>query len=150
MSFRDVVAKQRQFFSTHVTLDAEFRRTQLQKLAHAMHTREAAILDALREDLAKPEMESVLSETGGVQEEIKIALKNLDSWMHPERVSTPLIAQPGKSFIHPEPKGVVLVMSPWNYPISLALNPVVGAPCAASYHLREDPLATRSSKRLMS
>jgi aldehyde dehydrogenase (NAD+) len=124
---KEIIAKQRHFFSSHKTLDVEFRIKQLEKLLAAMKSFEGKFFEALRLDLSKPELESLVSETGAVTEEIKFAIKNLPDWASPQKVSTPLIAQPGRSAIYPEPKGVVLIISPWNYPVSLALMPLVGA-----------------------
>ena len=69
---------------------------------------------------------------GFVQAEAKYARKHLDDWMKPQRVRTPLMAQPGKSYIKPEPKGVVLIIAPWNYPMSMVMAPLVGAVAAGN------------------
>ncbi len=131
-SHKKLVQEQRKFFETHATLDIEFRKAQISNLLELVKSSEDKIFAALKSDLAKPEMESITSETGVFYEEAKLALKSLEDWMKPQKVSTPLIAQPGKSYIVPEPKGVVLVLSPWNYPIALALNPVVAALAAGN------------------
>ena len=146
---KNLVHRQRGFFNSGKTLDYEFRAEQLQKLLDVVKLNQDKIFDALKSDLGKPQMESLTSETGSVIEEAKFALKNLKSWMKPKKVSTPLLAQPGSSFIYPEPKGVVAVLSPWNYPISLALNPIVGALAAGNcIILKPSELAPACSKIL--
>jgi aldehyde dehydrogenase (NAD+) len=146
---KELVLRQKEFFESHATLDIEFRRAQLQKLIVAVTKNQDKIYAALKADLGKPELESLLSENGSVIEEAKYALKHLSSWMKPQKVSTPLLAQPGKSYIYPEPKGVVAVLSPWNYPISLALNPVVAALAAGNcVILKPSELAPACSKVL--
>lgn len=148
-SVKEVVLQQRKFFKTHATYDVSFRKTQLQNLLTLVRKNQELFFAALRSDLNKPEMESLLSETGSVIEEINYALKNLNSWIKPQKVSVPLLAHPAKATIIPEPKGVVLNMSPWNYPISLALNPVVGALAAGNcVVLKPSELAPACSKLL--
>lgn len=146
---KESVLKQRKFFKTHKTYDVAFRKEQLQNLLTMVRKNQDRFFAALRTDLNKPEMESLASETASVVEEIKFTLKHLDSWTKPQKVSTPLLAQPGKATILPEPKGVVLNLSPWNYPISLALNPVVGAIAAGNcVVLKPSELAPACSKLL--
>lgn len=67
-----------------------------------------------------------------VYQELDHAIKNLGKWMKPEKVSTPIYLQPAKSFIYPEPKGIVFIISPWNYPFQLAMSPLVGAIAAGN------------------
>lgn len=146
---KEIISKQKSFFKTHATYDLAFRKEQLQNLLSMVKLNEARFFAALRSDLNKPEMESMGSETGAVILEAKHALKHLDSWARPQKVSTPIIAQPGKSYIIAEPKGVVLNMSPWNYPISLALNPIIGALAAGNcVVLKPSELAPACSKLL--
>jgi len=73
-----------------------------------------------------------LSETGFVISEAQYALRHLEDWIRPKRVGTPLMAQPGRSWIQPEPKGVVLIIAPWNYPVSMVMAPLVGAVAAGN------------------
>src|SRR5687767_2415195 len=109
-AIKELVKRQRKFINTHRTLDVEFRREQLQKLLDGMKKSQQKFFAALKSDLGKPEMESLASETGGVLEETRYALKHLDEWTQPRRVSTPLIVKPGSARIYAEPKGVVLIM----------------------------------------
>lgn len=97
-----------------------------------LEEREADFAEALRLDLNKSRYESFLSETSFVIEEAKFARRHLGRWMRGSRVRTPMMAQPGRSRIVPEPKGVVLIIAPWNYPLSMVLAPLVGALAAGN------------------
>lgn len=120
--------KQRQFFMSGETLPYAFRIEQLKKLKELITKNEAEIIHALQQDLHKPAMEAVLQEILMVVEEIHFAIKNLKKWMKPQKVSTPFPELwPGKSEIHYEPYGNVLIIGPWNYPFLLIMSPLVGA-----------------------
>lgn len=110
-----------------VTVSIDWRETSLDRLAREIRKQESAILMALKSDLGKPEFEGFSSEIGFVLESISVARRELRSWAAPRKVSTPLKLLPGQSEILMTPKGVVLIISPWNYPFQLALAPVVAA-----------------------
>jgi aldehyde dehydrogenase (NAD+) len=99
---------------------------------HFFDEREAEIKQALFQDLGKPSMEAFIAEIAITKKEIAYACKNLNSWMQPVSVSTLFVAKPGSSHIQSEPLGVVLIISPWNYPVQLALGPLVGAIAAGN------------------
>ncbi len=99
----------------------------MQKLKQAIKTQEADITAALYQDLHKSEQESYTTEIGIVLEEISFVMKRLGKWIKPKRVKTPLTHLGSKSIIIPEPYGTVLVIAPWNYPLRLALSPLIGA-----------------------
>ena len=121
-----LVQAQRSFFNTGKTKDVEFRLTQLKKLRQAIKEHEAVILEALKADLHKPGYEAFLTEVGVIQE-VDHAIKHLRSWAKPKKVSVPLTQMPGRARVYAEPLGVVLIISPWNYPLQLAISPLVGA-----------------------
>lgn len=120
------------FFDGGHTLSYAFRREKLERLRREISNREQDIADALYTDLKKSHAESFLSEIGVVYAEIDYALKNLKEWMMPESKSTPLALQVSKSEVHHQPKGVVLIIAPWNYPINLVFAPLVGAIAAGN------------------
>ncbi|NLJ99183.1 MAG: aldehyde dehydrogenase family protein, partial [Tissierellia bacterium] len=122
----------RKYFDSGNTKSYEFRVKQLKKLKKAIHKYEDDIIQALTLDLGKPVFESYTAEIGIVYQEIDFAIKNLKKWMEPKKVSTPIYLQPATSFIYPEPKGVVLIISPWNYPFQLAISPLIGAMAAGN------------------
>lgn len=109
------------------TLDYSQRIKYLSKLAEVIEVEQSAIMQALEKDLGKGRFESWTTEIGFLLQEINHVIKNLPDLMNPEKVSTPLVMQPGSSYIYKEPYGLVLVMAPWNYPIQLAISPLIGA-----------------------
>lgn len=126
------ISAQRHFFRSGATRSADARRQQLKTLMTAVEAYEAQLLEALHQDLRKPQTEAYFSEMGLVYEEIKYALKHLEGWMRPQRVSTPLLQAPSSAFIQPEPYGVTAIIAPWNYPVQLLLVPLVGALAAGN------------------
>lgn len=83
-------------------------------------------------DLGKPEFESYTAEIGVIYQEINMAIKRLKRWMKKRIVTTPIFLLPAISYIYPEPKGVVLIVSPWNYPFQLMMSPLIGAIAAGN------------------
>ena len=119
-------------FEAGRTRPLAWRRAQLAAIERMLEEREADFAEALRLDLNKSRYESFLSETSFVIEEAKFARRHLARWMRGSRVRTPMMAQPGRSRIVPEPKGVVLIIATWNYPLSTVLAPLVGALAAGN------------------
>ena len=122
-----ILAAQRRYFNSGATLPLPGRRAALKRLLNAVTAREEEILAALAQDLGKARMEGYLTEVGIVKSELNAMLRHLDRWAKPRRVGTPLAHFPSRSMVWPEPYGVVLVQSPWNYPFQLCLAPVAGA-----------------------
>ena len=123
---------QRDFYNAGNTLPYEFRKSQLRALENAVKKYDAEISDALFADLGKSKEESWATETGLLLGEIKYAVKNLHRWMKPKRVSTGLVTFPSSGKIYRDPLGVVLIISPWNYPVQLSLVPLIGAIAAGN------------------
>lgn len=122
----------RKFYSSGATRDIPFRIEQLRKLKHAIKTHENEILEALHRDLHKSPFEAFASEVGILYPEIDHTIKNLKRWARPERVRTSLIHFPSRSTVYHEPYGVVLIISPWNYPFQLTMVPLIGAIAAGN------------------
>ncbi len=122
----------REYFYLGETLDIDFRIKQLKKLKKALIENDENIIQALNDDLNKSSFESVISETGIIQEEINYYIKNLKKLAKPEKVKVPLTLKPGKSEIYNEPYGVVLIISPWNYPLYLSIAPLIAAIAAGN------------------
>ncbi len=127
MDISRIVKDQRDFYLSGGTLDVEFRINALRRLQQALKAHQKDIDAALEADLRKTPFETYMTETGMVLDEIRHHLKHLRSWARVKRVHTPMAQFLAKSFIVPEPYGVVLIMSPWNYPLQLCLEPLVGA-----------------------
>ena len=122
----------RNFFDSGATRSYDFRKKQLQKLKDVLQRYEEKIYQALYSDLKKGPEECWVTENGFVFAEVNNTLKHLDNWMQAEHVSTNLLNLPSKSFIMSEPLGVVLIISPWNYPMQLLFTPLVGAMAAGN------------------
>ncbi len=122
-----IVARQRAFFESGKTLDYAFRKQKLQRLNEAIHHYEKALTDALWTDLHKSYEEAYLTEISIVYGEIRNHLRHLRRWMRPVRKSSPMSIFPAHSQVVTEPLGNALIIAPWNYPVQLLLNPLVGA-----------------------
>lgn len=145
MSHR-ILEQQREFFKSGKTLDKAFRSEQLKKLINAIRQYEPRIVEALNKDLHKPLMESYGSEIMQIIGETKYAIKNLSAWMRPHKVPTPIINFFGAGSIEPQPYGVVLIFSVWNYPFLLLLSPLIGAITAGNCAIvKPSELAPHSS-----
>jgi len=127
-----LTAQMRTYFETGVTKPYDFRIKQLQILKATVQKYEIEIFEALYKDLHKSKEECWITENGFFLSEIGVAIKKLSSWMKPEKVGTNLLNIPSSSFIMPEPLGVVLIISPWNYPFQLLLTPLIGAIAAGN------------------
>lgn len=129
---KDILQQQNHFFSSGKTIPAEFRLKQLESLKEAMSRHEADLAAALKEDLGKSRMESYMCEIGLTLSELTWMQKHLRSLMRSKRVSTPAAQFAAKSFRSPSPYGTVLIMSPWNYPVLLTLDPLIDAIAAGN------------------
>lgn len=118
---------QRKFFRSGATLDVKFRKKMLGKLLAAMEKWESRLADALWTDLHKSYEEAYLTELSIVKGEIHNHLKKIGCWSRRRKVRTPLKLFPSRTFVVKEPLGCSLIISPWNYPVQLLLNPLVGA-----------------------
>ena len=122
-----IVARQRDYFRSNQTLDIAYRMKMLRRLRDAIKMYEADLAEALRTDLNKSYEEAFMTEISIVLGEIDNFLKNLARWAAPSKKATPLKLFPSRSEVITEPLGVALIIAPWNYPVQLTLNPLVGA-----------------------
>ena len=132
LSSEDALAAQKKYFATGATLDLKTRRRYLKKLYAALSEREDELNGALKADLGKSAYESYMCEVGMVRAEISHLLKHLRRYAKEKRVKTPLAQFASRSFQKPSPYGCVLVMSPWNYPVLLTLEPLADAIAAGN------------------
>lgn len=129
---RTIIEEQRQCFQSGATLDVEVRVAALQKLKVCIIKYEAEINAALKKDLGKSSMESYMCETGMVLSELTYMIKHVRKFAKEQTVMTPLAQFASRSYKKPSPYGVVLVMSPWNYPFLLTMDPLVDAIAAGN------------------
>lgn len=111
---------------------ARERIAKLKRLEEAVLRYRQQIKDAMWKDFHKPPLEVDLSDIYPVTSEIKFAIRHLRRWMRPRRVATPLVLFGGRSYVLYQPKGVVLIIAPWNYPVNLTLGPLVSAIAAGN------------------
>ncbi len=122
-----VVAAQKEFFHSGKTLDIEYRLAALKRLKAAIQKWEKPLAEALWADLHKSYEEAYLTELSIVLGEIDNHIGHLKAWATPKRRPTPLKMFPSRSKVISEPLGTSLIIAPWNYPVQLLLNPLVGA-----------------------
>lgn len=136
-------------FRSGKTLPIEYRKQQLKSLARGIKELESKFFDALKKDLGMNEIMAKMLSTNITLDEISLILKDLDHWTKPESVDLPLLVGPGKSYIKPEPFGVALIISPWNYPVSTCLPYVATAIAAGNcVVLKPSEVAPYTSKVL--
>jgi len=135
VNYTSIIQSLKDGFNSGITRSIDFRKKQLNKLLKALDTYETELLNALHADLGKHKLEAYSSEIGILKYEIKHTLRNLDEWVKTKYVSTPLHLWPAKSYIQTEPLGVVLILSPWNYPVLLFLTPFMHALAAGNVAL---------------
>ena len=144
-----IAEKQKAYFRSGATLDLSFRKQMLKKLLNAMNKWESRICDALWTDLHKSYEEAYLTEISIVTGEIRNHIKNLGKWAARKRRPSPLKLFPSRSYVVKEPLGNTLIISPWNYPVQLLLNPLVGAISAGcTAVLKPSPYVPNVSKAI--
>ena len=124
---QSIAKAQKAYFRSGATLDIKFRKQMLRRFLAALDKWEQRLYDALWKDLHKSYEEALLTEVSIVKAEAKMHLKHLSAWAKRRKASSPLKMFPSKSYVVKEPLGNALVVSPWNYPVQLLLNPLVGA-----------------------
>lgn len=132
MTIREIVLNQRAFFDTGETKLLRTREDALESLRIGILTHKQNLLNALKMDLGKSETESYMTEIGIILTQLEHAQKELEDWVKPRNLPVALAQMPGKAVELSEPFGVTLIMSPWNYPFMLTLNPLIGALAAGN------------------
>ncbi|MDJ0599958.1 MAG: aldehyde dehydrogenase [Crocosphaera sp.] len=144
-----IVKEQNQYFLSGKTYDIEFRQEKLKQLKQLIIDHENEIVEALYKDLGKCHFESYLSEIRIIKKEVDNTINNLRKWVKPHYVSTPIEQFPATAFIQPQPKGTILIISPWNYPFSLTIMPLIGAIAAGNCSIiKPSELSPNTSKIL--
>lgn len=145
----EIVEKQRAYFLTGATLPVGERKKNLKKLHEAIVKNEEKLRAALKSDLGKSEMESDMCEIRLTESEITYMLRHISSFARDRRVPTPLSQFHSTSYVHPTPYGTVLVMSPWNYPVLLTLEPLADALAAGNTVILKSSLYSPETTKAM-
>ncbi|XP_007518740.1 aldehyde dehydrogenase family 3 member B1 [Erinaceus europaeus] len=145
----DTLQRLREAFGSGRTRPAEFRASQLKGLSRFLKDNKQLLQEALAQDLHKPSFEAEVSELSIAQSEIDLALRSLRAWMKDQPVSRNLATQLDSAFIRKEPYGMVLVISPWNYPLNLTLVPLVGALAAGNCVVLKPSEFSRSTEKVL-
>jgi acyl-CoA reductase-like NAD-dependent aldehyde dehydrogenase len=148
-SIAALMEKQRAFFATGKTRDVSFRLEALQKLQQILLNYEQEIGEALKADLGKPFLEAYTSEIAYVKEDLHFVMKRLKKWARPQKVSSPMVTWPARSFIIPEPYGNTLIIAPWNYPFQLTVSPLIGAIAAGNTAILKPSEVTPRTQELL-
>lgn len=122
----------RETFKSGRTRSFEWRKTQLEAMLNMLTHQEHSCFQALDHDLGKTRVETYKDEIGPVRKSINYALSCLKNWMAPKKAETRLLFYPAKAEVIPEPYGLVLIITSWNYPLQLALEPLIGAIAAGN------------------
>ncbi len=132
MEISNLVEKQRKYFAAGATKNMDTRIWVLKKLHRAIRSHQSELAQAMRTDLGKSASESYMCEIGLTLSELSFQIRHLKKWARPKRHMTDLANFHGRSFSLREPYGCVLVMSPWNYPFLLCMEPLIGAIAAGN------------------
>lgn len=132
MNIDQILKKQRQFFQSGATLPVTFRIEMLKKLYRAIKRHETEILKALAKDLGKSDFESFMCEAGLTLTEISYMIRHVRKFAKEHTAYTPLAQFASRSYQKPSPYGNALIMSPWNYPFLLTMEPLADAIAAGN------------------
>ncbi|WP_217586647.1 aldehyde dehydrogenase [Lentibacillus saliphilus] len=131
-TIHNIVIQQHDYFHSGETRAYAYRAAQLKALRKMLKKNEPSIYQALKKDLNKSAHETLTTELGILYAEIDFTLKHLKSWMKPVKVDAPITHKGTESMIHKDPYGVCLIIAPWNYPLQLAIAPMIGAIAAGN------------------
>ena len=150
MSIDSLIDAQQRYFSSGKTRSISARRASLDRLECAIINRQDDMLIALDQDLGKPGVEAYLAEYYFLLQELRLVKKSIKKWLKPRRVRSPIYFQPCRTEIRREAYGVTLIMAPWNYPVQLALSPLIAAVVAGNtVVLKPSEMATATEKLLV-
>lgn len=149
MDGKELLERQQTYFKSGATKSVEFRIHQLQTLKKLLKEHEDEFNQAVYKDFKKPELEMYATELGILHNEVSYVLKKLKKWVKPQKVSGTLVNFPSKNYTIAEPYGSVLIIAPWNYPVQLALLPLVGAIAAGNtVVLKPSEITSHTSKAI--
>jgi aldehyde dehydrogenase (NAD+) len=128
----EIMDNHRKYFETGITRDVEFRLQQLVKLKQMLRRNEDVLIQALQMELHKSAYEAFSTEIGILYGDINFIIKNLKKWVKPQKVKTPLVLFGTRSYVRAEPYGTALIIAPFNYPVNLVFEPLIGAIAAGN------------------
>ena len=146
---QNIIRKQKAFFQSGATRPYALRRKQLLKLKTMLETNEHKIMDALQADLHKSDFEAYTTEIGILIQSLNHALRNLKTWMKDDTVKRPLFLRFTKATIKKDPKGTVLIIGPYNYPVQLLLEPLIGALAAGNTAILKPSEFTENTEKVL-
>ena len=129
---KNIIQTQRAFFYEGNTSPIEFRKAALIKLKKLLNAYQEELIQAIHSDFKKSEFETILTEIAMIKLELRKHISNLKKWSKPQKVSSSILNFPSKDYIYKQPYGVVLIISPWNYPLLLAIQPLISAIAAGN------------------
>ncbi|MBR2353438.1 MAG: aldehyde dehydrogenase [Clostridia bacterium] len=145
----ELLKKQRSFYRSGVTLPVTFRLEQLKKLYRAVQSHQTEINDALKSDLGKSHYESFMCESGLALTEISYMIRHVKRFAKRKRVKTPLAQFSSRSYKQPVPYGNTLIMSPWNYPFLLTIEPLAAAIAAGNTAILKPSAYSPATSRIV-
>ncbi|WP_308992003.1 aldehyde dehydrogenase [Mariniflexile litorale] len=148
-SISNIVSSQKTFFNSQKTKSVTSRLVYLNALKNEILSKEHAIYEALYKDFKKSEFETFISEFGLVISQLNLVIKNLNKWAKPQQVKSSILTFPSKDYIYKEPYGNVLVISPWNYPFLLALEPLIMAVAAGNTVVLKPSELTKHTSQIL-
>lgn len=149
-SINTIISSHKSFFNSQQTKPVANRLVYLKALKKEILSKEQAAYDALNKDFKKSEFESYISEFSFVMSQLNLSIKKLTNWSKPKRVKSSIVSFPSKDYIYKEPYGTVLVISPWNYPFLLALEPLIMAIAAGNTVVLKPSELTKHTSQLLS
>ncbi|UCG56476.1 MAG: aldehyde dehydrogenase [Phycisphaerales bacterium] len=146
---KKILEKQKEFFASGQTKPIAYRVRMLRTLREAILAFEEDILDALHKDLKRSRLDAYTTEVGQCLAEITFVLKRLKKWMKPRRVGAPRVLPLSRAWIVSEPLGISLILSPWNYPFTLAILPLVASLAAGNCVILKPSEISRETERVI-
>ena len=146
---RTILKKQKEFFQSGATLPITTRIAALKKLYNLIQKQTEEICAALKLDLGKSSTESYMCEIGMVLSEIRYMIKHIRKFSREKTVTTPLTQFASRSFVKPVPYGNVLIMSPWNYPFLLTMDPLIDAVAAGNTCMIKPSAYSKETTRII-
>nr|WP_297306636.1 aldehyde dehydrogenase [uncultured Flavobacterium sp.] len=132
MHSSEIINQQRKFFYSGKTQELAFRKEALLKLKKVINVFENDLIAAVHADFKKSEFETILTEISMIKLELSKHISNLNNWSKPQKVRASILNFPSKEYIYKQPFGIVLIISPWNYPLLLAIQPLISAIAAGN------------------